>query len=281
MTLNKLDSVLESFSIHSEIIFNGDFCGGKTFGVKNAKNGGHLHYLRSGTLTVLHDAGHKMVFEQPSIIFLPYSTTHRIITEDQQTAELICAEIQFTALEQQKVVSGLPSIIFHELNGDALTDTVTWLFKEVGSVGLGQKSIVSKLCDILLIQLFRKLTEEGWIIQGMLAGLSHPQLASTLIKLQEAPESDWTLALMAEHAAMSRSKFADLFRATIGQTPNDFLTDLRISMAQQLLSQDKPVGFIANKVGYEDGSVLARVFRKKTGMSPKEWQKQQHAAHLN
>lgn len=127
--------------------------------------------------------------------------------------------------EQQKVVSGLPSIIFHELNGDALSDTVTWLFKEVGSVGLGQKSIVSKLCDILLIQLFRKLTEERWIIQGM-------------------------LALTAEHAAMSRSKFADLFRATIGQTANDFLTDLRIFMAQQLLSQDKPVGFIANKVGY-------------------------------
>jgi AraC-like DNA-binding protein len=110
----------------------------------------------------------------------------------------------------------------------------------------------------------------------MLAGLSHPALAPTLVKLQEAPEEAWTLDLMAESAAMSRSKFSELFRDTVGQTPNDFLTDLRISTAQQLLIQDKPVSLVANKVGYEHGSVLARVFRKKTGLSPKEWLQKFH-----
>jgi AraC-like DNA-binding protein len=273
VALNKLESIIENFSIRSEIIFSGGFCGGKTLENHNTKNGGHLHYLRSGKLTVLRDAGHKMVFEKPAVIFLPFSSAHQIMTEKDQPAELICASVHFTALEQQSVVSGLPSIIFHELNGDALSDTVTWLFQEVDRSGLGQKSIVSKLCDILVIQMFKKLTEEGLIVQGMLAGLSHPMLATTLIKLQESPETAWTLERMAEHAAMSRSKFTELFRDTLGQTPNDFLTDLRISMAQQLLRQDKTVGFVANKVGYEHGSVLARVFRKKTGMSPKEWQK--------
>ena len=273
MALNKLDSVIKNFSIHSEVVFNGDFCGGKVFGDKNSVNGGHLHYLRSGKLTVFHQAGHQLVFEKPSVIFVPFATTHKIFTDDTKTAELICASVHFTALDQKKVVSGLPSIIFHELNDDAISDTVHWLFEEVDVEGLGQKSIVSKLCDILLIQIFRKMTEEGWIIQGMLAGLSHPLLAATMIKLQENPEMVWTLELMAEHAAMSRSKFAELFRNTVGQTPNDFLTDLRVSLAQELLLQDKPVGFIANQVGYEDGSVLARVFRKKTSMSPKEWLK--------
>jgi len=31
------------------------------------------------------------------------------------------------------------------------------------------------------------------------------------------------------------------------------------------------VGLVAHEVGYENGSALARVFRKKIGMSPKQW----------
>jgi len=49
------------------------------------------------------------------------------------------------------------------------------------------------------------------------------------------------------------------------------LTDLRIAIAQGLLKKDKPVSLVANEMGYEHGSALARVFRKKTGLLPKEW----------
>jgi len=94
--------------------------------------------------------------------------------------------------------------------------------------------------------------------------------------LQEAPERDWNLAAMASSAAMSRSKFAALFRDTVGQTANEFLTDLRISLAQELLQQDQAVSLVANRVGYEHGSALARVFRKKTGLSPMQWLEKLH-----
>lgn len=274
--MNKLQSIIDNFSIQSEVIFSGSFCGGKTLGSLAAKKGGHLHYLRSGRLTVLSDSGHKMIFDQPAIILLPFATTHQIIADESNAAELICAAINFTALEQKQLVSSLPKLVYLNLDDGPMAHTVDWMFSEVGVTGLGQRSVVGKLCDILLIQILRKLSEEGLVIQGMLAGLSHPALAPTLVKLQEAPEEAWTLNLMAENAAMSRSKFSELFRDTVGQTPNDFLTDLRVSTAQQLLMQDKPVNLVANKVGYEHGSVLSRVFRKKTGLSPKEWLKKFH-----
>lgn len=269
--MNKLQNIIDNFAINSQVIFNGSFCGDKTLGASEKATGGHLHYLRSGKLTVLSDTGHKMVFDKPAVILLPFGTVHQIVASETDSAELICAAINFTALEQRQMVSSLPKLIFLNLDDGPMSATVAWMFAEIESTGLGQKSIVGKLCDILLIQMLRKLSEDGLVIQGMLAGLSHPALAATLVKLQEAPEEAWTLDLMAENAAMSRSKFAELFRETIGQTPNDFLTDLRVSIAQQLLAQDKPVALVANKVGYEHGSALARVFRKKTGLSPKEW----------
>lgn len=275
--MNKLQNIIDNFTVNSEVIFNGSFCGGKTLGASDTSNGGHLHYLRSGKLTILSDFGHKMLFDKPAVILLPFGTAHQIVATETDSAELICAAIKFTALEQRQMVSSLPKLVYLNLDSGPMSDTVTWMFEEIESTGLGQKSIVGKLCDILLIQMLRKLSEEGLVIQGMLAGLSHPALASVLVKLQDAPEEAWTLELMAENAAMSRSKFAELFRDTIGQTPNDFLTDLRISIAQQLLAQDKPVSLVANKVGYEHGSALARVFRKKTGLSPKEWRLKLHA----
>ncbi|MEO9273224.1 AraC family transcriptional regulator [Marinomonas sp. 5E14-1] len=274
--MSKFDNILERFSLQSEVIFSGGFCGDKNLGHDQEHNGGHIHYLRSGTLTVIDAEGRKVVFDRPAVILLPFSTTHRIISSETDQAELVCAAIHFSALEQQQLVSSLPKLVCLTLDNTPIANTVEWIFSEVSSGGLGQKSMLGKLCDILLIQMLRTLSQDGVVIEGMLAGLSHPALAPVLVKLQEMPEEAWTLGMMAQGAAMSRSKFAQVFRDTVGQTPNDFLTDLRISLAQQLLVKEKSVGFVANQVGYEHGSVLARVFRKKTGLSPREWVKQFH-----
>jgi len=274
--VDRLQNIIDNFSINSEVIFNGNFCGDKALGTGSKGGEGHLHYLRSGKLTVAGEQGQKFIFDKPAVILLPFSTRHSVIATESDNAELLCAAVHFTALEQKQIISSLPELVRIDLSDNTMKEAVDWMFDEIGSTGLGQKSIVDKLCDILLIQMFRKLSAEGLVIQGMLAGLSHPALAATLVKLQEAPQEAWTLELMAEEAAMSRSKFAALFRDTVGQTPNEFLTDLRISLAQQLLAQEKPVALVANQVGYEHGSALARVFRKKTGLSPKEWLQKLH-----
>ena len=45
---------------------------------------------------------------------------------------------------------------------------------------------------------------------GLLAGLSHPQVAKVILAIQDEPERQWGLEEMAELALMSRSKFAEL-----------------------------------------------------------------------
>jgi len=79
---------------------------------------------------------------------------------------------------------------------------------------------------------------------------------------------------MAELALMSRSKFVDLFKRTVGQSPGNYEIDWRFVVAQGLLQQDKAVTLVGYENGYENGSALARVFRKKLGISPKQWLEQ-------
>jgi AraC-like DNA-binding protein len=125
--------------------------------------------------------------------------------------------------------------------------------------------------EIFIINMIRSLIHQGELAQGMLSGLMEPHLKKVLQALHNEPEKNWTIETMAEIAAMSRSKFAEIFKRVIGQTPNEYLINWRVGVAQTLLKQGKSVSLVANSVGYETASALARVFRKKCGVSPKEW----------
>jgi AraC-like DNA-binding protein len=70
---------------------------------------------------------------------------------------------------------------------------------------------------------------------------------------------------------MSRASFAAKFHKVVGITPADYLASWRVSLAQKLLREGRPIALIADGVGYESPSALARTFRRKTGSSPREW----------
>ncbi|MDM5017716.1 AraC family transcriptional regulator, partial [Pseudomonas aeruginosa] len=48
---------------------------------------------------------------------------------------------------------------------------------------------------------------------------------------------------------------------------------LRVSLAQKLMREGRSITLIAAQVGYESPSALSRAFRRKTGLSPRDWLK--------
>lgn len=52
----------------------------------------------------------------------------------------------------------------------------------------------------------------------------------------------------------------------------ELITDLRMELAQKLLAQKElPVKEIAGRCGYSDQFYFSRIFKKQTGLSPKEY----------
>jgi len=152
-----------------------------------------------------------------------------------------------------------------------MNQTANWLFDEAFDDKCGKQPMINSLTDIFIIQVLRHVLNNNIMQHGLLAGLAHPQVSKILLAIHDAPQHQWGLEEMAEIALMSRSKFAELFKRVVGQSPGDYLIDWRIVVAKSLLQQDKPVALVANAVGYENGSALARIFRKKLGISPKQW----------
>ena len=68
---------------------------------------------------------------------------------------------------------------------------------------------------------------------------------------------------------MSKSWFIRSFRARTGETPQRYLTNIRLSQARELLSSSSlNIGEIAAFCGYENALYFSRIFRKYMGLSP-------------
>jgi len=83
-----------------------------------------------------------------------------------------------------------------------------------------------------------------------------------------------TLQSVAEHFFLSKEYFSLIFKQKTGFGFNEYLNQLRISYAMKLLENtDESIISIANKCGYNDSSYFAAVFKKVSGVSPKNYRK--------
>jgi AraC-like DNA-binding protein len=74
---------------------------------------------------------------------------------------------------------------------------------------------------------------------------------------------------LASVAGMSRAHFVRLFTAALGQAPSDFVEARRLERIERLLlATEMKVGEIAAATGFADGNYLAKVFRRRRGLTP-------------
>jgi AraC family transcriptional activator of mtrCDE len=74
---------------------------------------------------------------------------------------------------------------------------------------------------------------------------------------------------------MSRATFIRHFEKSFKRTPMDYLRDVRLRRAAQLLQVSSlPVDSIAGKVGYASRSHFTKAFHNQFGVSPADFRKQ-------
>lgn len=67
--------------------------------------------------------------------------------------------------------------------------------------------------------------------------------------------------------------YRKIFKAETGETPLDYLLKVRIEKAKDFLLYNVPVNKTAERVGFEDPYYFSKVFKKETGVSPKNYKK--------
>lgn len=101
-----------------------------------------------------------------------------------------------------------------------------------------------------------------------------PPLAALVRHLEADPLDDADEAGLARVAGVSATHLRNLCRAHLGVPPGELRRNLRLQLAQKLLcSSYLDIAGVAAACGWEDANYFARLFRSRTGQSPRAFRR--------
>ncbi len=190
---------------------------------------------------------------------------------------LMCGYCRFDTHLHHPLIKNLQGVIV--IRGEelllrpGLKSILELLGTEFTSGRPGSEIVVNKLTEILLVELIR-INFGRSPATGFIAALTDKQIAKALEQLHAAPHVQWTLEKLAGNTGMSRASLANRFKLLVGQTMFEYLTELRMQRARELLRMTgDSVYKVANKVGYASDLAFTKTFRRVVGMTPVAYRK--------
>lgn len=181
----------------------------------------------------------------------------------------------------------LPPIV--HIRGEADRAVLRWsleqIMQELREPLPGGHLVAQHLAHLLLVQALRLHLADNAGGVGWLFALADPQMSAAIGAMHQDPSHRWTLQALADRAGMSRSSFAQRFKATVGASPMDYLTRWRMLLAGDRLEHSgDPVGAIALSLGYESESAFSTAFKRVMDASPRRYaqaRRRADGAHQN
>lgn len=127
--------------------------------------------------------------------------------------------------------------------------------------------IMSAFCEVLTLLRDRTL-------HGERKGRSDFRLGAVILYINDHYQRDIDIEALCSLANMSRRNFFRVFSRTFGITPNQYINDLRLKRAAQLLLTEKiPIYEIAYRCGFCDCNYLCKQFRHRYGKTPSQYRR--------
>lgn len=97
-------------------------------------------------------------------------------------------------------------------------------------------------------------------------------LQDMMLWISEHYREDLSLEILSKKFSISASHLSRLFYQSFGISPINYLIDVRLNKAKDLLIfSDLPAGEIAEQVGYTNVYHFSNLFRKRIGLTPQEF----------
>src|SRR5882757_7221029 len=138
--------------------------------------------------------------------------------------------------------------------------------------------VLDRLLDILPVLAIRTSFRQSTTAPRWYRASADPRLNAALQAIHEDAGHPWSVPELAEISGLSRAAFARTFRDALGQTPMQYLTDWRMTLARDYL-RDGELGLakIADVIGYGSPYAFAAAFRRHHGDPPGAWRQREAA----
>ena len=240
--------------------------------------------VAAGDLVLVpHGTGHRAWGAEPapnpSVLDLPHeemSDRYAVLRHGGGGAptRVVCGGVRFDHPAARHLIDALPSLVHVRAErtprSDWMHSVLGLIADETRGVRPGSDAVVSRLCDVVVIQAIRSWIESDPAAQtGWLGALRDPQIGRAIARIHAAPSQPWTVAGLAGEVGMSRSAFSARFSELVGEPVMRYVTRWRMYQALELLDADHAtVAAVAAKVGYDSEAAFSRAFKRLLGTSP-------------
>ena len=159
--------------------------------------------------------------------------------------------------------------------GAHLAALVSLMRNESAMENLGGYAMLKALSSTMFALILRLASEDQDAPAGLLALAGHPRLAPALAALFNRPAHPWTLHELAGLCHMSRATFVRQFHDKMGQSANEMLVQIRMTLAaNEIRRSSTSIAVVAEGVGYQSEAAFQRAFRQHMGVTPAQWRKE-------
>lgn len=200
-----------------------------------------------------------------------------------RTATLVCVECDLGPPAVDPLAGAWPPSIIVGEPGAMLSSLVALLDQAMAKGGPASPVLALRLAELSFLEFLR-----AWLLgqgtdaaAGWLAALRHPGLSRALGAMMDTPAHAHDLESLARISGMSRSTFAERFRAEVGVSPMAWLRGWRMKLAAQELLDGHTVEEAASVAGFASTSAFSRAFARDLGCRPGVWRVQQMHGQRN
>jgi AraC-like DNA-binding protein len=260
-----------------------------------------FHVVTSGTATVEVVPGDRRTAAAGDLVLVPHGTGHRAWGAEPAPTpsvfdlphehlserygvlrhggggartDVVCGGVRFEQTAARHLLDALPTTIHLEgarvPRSDWLRATLDLMADETIIVRPGSDAVVSRLCDVLVIQAIRAWIEhDPGARTGWLGALRDDHLGAAIAAVHHDPRRRWTVGALAAEAAMSRSAFAARFTELVGEPAMQYVSRWRMHHAAELLADGGvSVNEAGRRVGYDSEAAFSRAFTRVLGAPP-------------
>ena len=193
--------------------------------------------------------------------------------------DLLCGHFDAAAGSSSLLLDTLPDVFHASLAGAQSEETLKLLVGILRDEAMHQEAgaltIATAICLALLTMALRARDSAALGTAGLVALIANPRFSRALKAMIAAPAEDWTIDRLASLSAMSRATYARQFKETSGMTVAGFLTNLRMTLASDLLIRTRrTVADIAAEVGYDSEAAFGKAFKARRGVPPARFRQQ-------